>query len=66
MPKVTPNIKNCRKSHHPECAMVCAESVKQSIFNGQEWTFIQDSVATNKAKIVHKWVKEQISDVICT
>lgn len=46
--------------------MVCAESVKQSIFNGQEWTFIQDSVATNKAKIVHKWVKEQISDVICT
>ena len=36
----------------------------QSLFHGQQWTFIQDSAPAHGAKVVQKWLRDNVPDFV--
>lgn len=61
---VEPGVKMDAKYYQEEVLMKVVKPLNNSLFEGQHWTFQQDSAPSHKANTTQKWLEKNVPDFI--
>lgn len=61
---VDPGVKIDANYYQEEILKKVVQPLNYTLFNGEDWTFQQDSAASHKAKSTQMWLKDNVPDFI--